>query len=281
MRAGRDQRNLVFGARKPEHPIDLEGEVRLAQKEQRKARAGEPSCPAVARPAPVVLLTIDQDPRAVGVPVETVERAQAQRDTDPLERPQIVNVGLRSRAARVLADSTQCRLKRGVGRQGRAARPRRLPLGHARPRRGDRQPHQARARHRIRSRHAEPIAPTPIVELRRAEMVVDRFQRLDPSRTRVDPPPTVPRVRTGYSNGRPDPETKTPRRFGLSCGSGRGEPGRRTRAAHPRREERCRPKYRRDRRGESRRPNVWIKASDSPRRPCWQRARNRIASARS
>ena len=81
-------------------------------------------------------------------------------------------------AAGVLADGLQGRDERGIGGQGRSSCPGRLPLGQAGPRRGDRQPHQAGARHRIGARHAQPIAPAAILELRRAEVVIDRFQRL-------------------------------------------------------------------------------------------------------
>ena len=50
---------------------------------------------------------------AVRVPVEAVERAQAQRHADPFERPEVVDVGMTTRPAGILADGLQGGLKPG------------------------------------------------------------------------------------------------------------------------------------------------------------------------
>ena len=97
--------------------------------------------------------------RALGIPVKAVERSQAKRHADALERPEIVDVRLQARPPGVLAHCLQGATETRVGGQGRAAGSRRLPFGEAGPRRGDRQPHQARARHRIRSRPCPDDSP--------------------------------------------------------------------------------------------------------------------------
>ena len=128
------------------------------------------------RPAAVVLLALDQDLGAMGIPVESVQGSQAERDADALERPEIIDVRVQAGLAGVLPHRLQGGDERGVGGEGRAAGSRRLAFGQAGPRRGDRQPHQARARHRVRAPHAQPIAPSAVIELRRTEVMIDRFE---------------------------------------------------------------------------------------------------------
>ena len=93
----------VFAPGKPEHAIDLEREVGLSQEEQGECSA-RLSAPAIVGPTAVVLLPIEQDLGAARVPVEPVERAQAERHADAFERPEVVDVRLVPCPAGVLAN---------------------------------------------------------------------------------------------------------------------------------------------------------------------------------
>ncbi len=54
----------------------------------------------------------------MAVPVKAVERAQAQCDANPLERPEVVDVRVETGPACVLADGLEGRLKPGIRGQG-------------------------------------------------------------------------------------------------------------------------------------------------------------------
>ena len=101
---------------KAKHPVELEGEVGLAEEEQRQAGARIHPPPAV-RPGAVGLLLIEQDPRPGGVPVEAVEQAKAQGHAHAFERPQVVDVGMLVDRAGVAGHGLERGLEGRVGRQ--------------------------------------------------------------------------------------------------------------------------------------------------------------------
>src|SRR5262249_46963666 len=155
-------------------PIELESEVRLAEKQESQAGIRQAS-PATVLPSPIVLLEVQENASAVPIPIEALQRTEPQRDADALERPKEEDVGLGAGAPRVSRHGAQSSEERWVFRKGGAPGPGRLMLREARSGRGNGQGQESGAGHRLGARPPGLIPPSPIFKLGGAEMGIDRL----------------------------------------------------------------------------------------------------------